>query len=264
MHRVSFFLRSFHANPPSWSRGLALSRIVWPVLARWLVRSALLAAAAAQASPAPPAAEPAEAIRAAVQAFVRAQLPSDAARARIEVQGPAAGLRFPRCAELRTRYFGTPDPYGAQTVEVRCTGPNPWVLYVPVRVDLPQTVLVARRALEAGHTLTADDLSVVERSRSSLPPGAEADIDQVVGQVLRFSVAAGQPIVQGMLTGPLRVRSGQSVDLVAIGPGVRLVALGQAMADGRVGQPVLVRNVQSGRVVTGVVNARGEVVVQLR
>ncbi len=243
---------------------LRRQRAVRRALVRALAAMALLGAGVAQASPAPSATEPAESIRGAVEGFVRAQLPGDAARARIDVQGPAPGLRFPRCEALRTRYFGTPDPYGAQTVEVRCAAPSAWVLYVPVRVDLPQTVLVARRALEAGHTLTADDLSAVERSRSSLPPGAEADSSLVVGQVLRFSVAAGQPIVQGMLTGPQLVRSGQSVDLVAIGPGVRLVALGQAMADGRVGQPVLVRNVQSGRVVTGVVNAQGEVVVQLR
>lgn len=217
------------------------------------------------AAPAPAgASEPDANIREAVAAFVRAQLPTDAAYAHLDIQGPAAGLRFPRCGDaLQTRYFGTPNPYGTQTVEVRCAAPRIWTLYVPVRVDLPQQVVVAARALQAGQTLTAADLGTVERSRAMLPPGSESDSELVVGQVLRYGVSAGQPILRGMLTGAQLVHSGQPVDLVALGPGIRLVALGQAMADGRVGQPVLVRNVQSGRVITGIVSPQGQVVVRL-
>jgi flagella basal body P-ring formation protein FlgA len=205
-----------------------------------------------------------QSIRAAVEAFVRAGLPPAAADARIVVQGPAAGVRFPRCTELRTAYFGNPNVYGAQTVEVRCAAPQVWSLYLPVQVEQPQGVVVVSRALPAGHVLTAADLTTVERDTAQLPPGAVSNAQALVGQVLRYGVAAGQPLTQAMLTGPMLVHYGQMVSLVAQGMGVRLVALGQAMADGRVGQSVLVRNVQSGRVVSGVVDAQGQVVVPLR
>ncbi|MEW6559905.1 MAG: flagellar basal body P-ring formation chaperone FlgA [Pseudomonadota bacterium] len=211
-----------------------------------------------------PAAESPAKIRAAVEAFVRAGLPASGEKVMIDVQGPAPGLRFPPCAELRTAYFGNPNPYGAQTVEVRCARPAVWTLYLPVRVDRQQGVVVVARALQAGHVLTAADLTTVERDATRLPPGAVNDAQALVGQVLRYSVAAGQPLVQSMLTGPQLVHYGQSVSLVAQGLGVRLVALGQALADGRVGQSVLVRNVQSGRVVSGVVDAQGQVVVPLQ
>ena len=211
-----------------------------------------------------PATESPARIRAAVEAFVRAGLPAGGDKVTIDIQGPASGLRFPQCAELRTAYFGNPNPYGAQTVEVRCAAPSVWSLYLPVRVDRPQGVVVVARALQAGHVLTAADLTTVERDAAHLPPGAVNDAQALVGQVLRYSVAAGQPLVQSMLTGPQLVHYGQSVSLVAQGMGVRLVALGQAMADGRVGQSVLVRNVQSGRVVSGVVDAQGQVVVPLQ
>ncbi|MGA8009400.1 MAG: flagellar basal body P-ring formation chaperone FlgA [Thiomonas sp.] len=210
-----------------------------------------------------PAVESASSLRATVEAFVRAGLPAGADKVKIAVQGPAPGLRFPHCSDLRTAYFGNTNPYGAQTVEVRCAAPQVWSLYLPVRVDQQQGVVVVARALQAGHALTTADLTTVERDAAHLPPGAMGDAKALVGQVLRYSVAAGQPLVQSMLTGPQLVHYGQPVSLVAQGMGVRLVALGQAMADGRVGQSVLVRNVQSGRVVSGVVDAQGQVVVPL-
>ena len=210
-----------------------------------------------------PAVQSPASIRAAAEAFVRAGLPASAASAKIEVQGPAADLRFPLCSDLRTAYFGNANPYGAQTVEVRCTAPQVWSVYLPVRVDQQQGVVVAARALLAGHVLSRADLTTVERDSAHLPPGAVSDAQALVGQVLRYSVAAGQPLVQSMLTGPQLVHYGQPVSLVAQGMGVRLVALGQALAVGRVGQSVLVRNLQSGRVVSGVVDAQGQVVVPL-
>jgi len=210
-----------------------------------------------------PAVQSPASIRAAAEAFVRAGLPASAASAKIEVQGPAADLRFPLCSDLRTAYFGNANPYGAQTVEVRCTAPQVWSVYLPVRVDQQQGVVVVARALQAGHVLSGADLTTVERDSAHLPPGAVSDAQALVGQVLRYSVAAGQPLVQSMLTGPQLVHYGQPVSLVAQGMGVRLVALGQALADGRVGQSVLVRNLQSGRVVSGVVDAQGQVVVPL-
>ncbi|OZB69980.1 MULTISPECIES: flagellar basal body P-ring formation chaperone FlgA [unclassified Thiomonas] len=227
----------------------------------WVVNVSLGVATFAWAVP---AAESPATIRAAVEAFVRAGLPPGGEKVKIDVQGPAPGLRFPQCADLHTAYFGNANPYGAQTVEVRCTAPSVWSLYLPVRVDRPQGVVVVARALQAGHVLTAADLTMVERDATRLPPGAVTDAQALVGQVLRYSVAAGQPLAQSMLTGPQLVHYGQSVSLIAQGMGVRLVALGQAMADGRVGQSVLVRNVQSGRVVSGIVDTQGQVVVPLQ
>ncbi|OZB48313.1 MAG: flagella basal body P-ring formation protein FlgA, partial [Thiomonas sp. 14-66-4] len=74
----------------------------------------------------------------------------------------------------------------------------------------------------------------------------------------------GQSITQSMLAGPQLVHDGQSVSLVAQGQGVRLVALGKAMENGRQGQTILARNVQSGRVVSGVVDASGQILVAMQ
>ncbi len=207
--------------------------------------------------------EPASTIRAAAARYVREQLPP-ALRpaARIRVQGPSAALHFPRCARLLAQAFGASGLFGTQTVQVRCAAPQRWSLYVPVQVDTPRGAVLALHALSAGHVLRASDLTVVQRNVSSLPAGTLGDVREGVGQVLRYSVAAGQAVTRTMLRGPRLVHDGQTVSLVAVGPGFRLAALGVALQDGSQGQVVMARNVQSGRVVRGVIDAQGEVLVE--
>lgn len=227
-----------------------------PIRARMFALLALAAVAPARAQ----TWEDPGRIGGAAEAFVRAQLPVQPGRVpHITVQAPNA--RFPTCAQLQARAFGLANPYGAQTVQVQCLSPHTWSVYVPVQVAWPSKVVVASHALAAGRALTAADLAVVQRDAGVLPPGALADPAEVVGRVLQVGVAAGQDLVQGMLTSPQLVRYGQSVPLVAQGDGVRLVALGIALQDGRAGQAMLARNADSGRVVSGVLDAAGEVVV---
>lgn len=216
--------------------------------------------------PAKPAAdarwEPARALREAAEEYVRRHLPAGAAAASVRVRAGEVPAHFPRCAagRLSEQAFGNPNPYGAQTVELRCDAPQAWSVYLPVAVDWPQQVVVAAHALAPGHTLSDADLQVVQRDRTSLPPGAVQNESEATGRVLRRGVAAGQSITDDMLAGPQLVHYGQAVSLIAEGDGVRLVALGVALQDGSQGQTVLVRNAQSGKVVSGVVDASGDVI----
>ena len=206
--------------------------------------------------------ESAQVLREAAQDYVRRHLPAGAATAAVRVRAGEVPAHFPRCAagRLSEQAFGNPNPYGAQTVELRCDAPQAWSVYLPVAVDWPQQVVVAAHALAPGHTLSDADLQVVQRDRTSLPPGAVQNESEATGRVLRRGVAAGQSITDDMLAGPQLVHYGQAVSLIAEGDGVRLVALGVALQDGSQGQSVLVRNAQSGKVVSGVVDANGDVI----
>ncbi len=200
-------------------------------------------------------------IRAVAEAYIRVHEPLAAQAARIEVQAPAEEIRFPRCADMRPGFFGEANPFGSMTIMVRCAAPQAWTVYLPARVIMEQRVVVAARALEAGRTLTAADLASIRRNTAQLAANAVPSAESIVGKVLRYNVAAGQPILENMLLQPEVIRYGQAVTLVAEGQGVRLTALGSAMENGRTGQDILVRNVQSGKVVRGLVDAAGEVVV---
>ena len=206
-----------------------------------------------------------QAMSRAAEDFVRSHLPAGAAADHVRVHAGRVAARFPVCAPQRLQAlpFGDPSPYGAQTVQLRCEGPQAWSVYLQVSVDWPQQVVVAAHAISAGHTLQPADLQVLQRDRAGLPPGALQSESQADGRVLRFGVAAGQSITESMLSGPRLIHYGQAVSLIAEGDGVRLVALGIALQDGSQGQTVLVRNAQSGKVVSGVVDARGDVVAAL-
>ncbi len=203
-----------------------------------------------------------ERLRKAAQDYVRSHLPAGADAAHVRIHAGAVPAHFPDCAagKLSAHAFGNANPYGAQTVELRCDAPQAWSVYLPVSVDWPQQVVVAAHALAPGHTLVDSDLQVLQRDRSSLPPGAVESESQAAGRVLRRGVAAGQSITDDMLAGPQLIHYGQAVSLIAEGDGVRLVALGIALQAGSQGQTVLVRNAQSGKVVSGVVDAQGDVI----
>ena len=207
------------------------------------------------------AAENAAVIHAAVMHFVRAHLPANVSHARIHVDGPAPGLRFPGCDHLQLGFFGYGNPYGNQTVMVHCPGPSPWKLYLPVRLTINQSVVVAARSLSAGRVLDAADLSVVQRDTNGLSGGALGSPQQAIGRVLRFGTLAGQPITTSMLDAPEVVHAGEQVTVYAEGDGIRIATIANALENGRPGQAILVRNLQSGRVIRGTVTARGAVVV---
>ncbi len=228
-----------------------------PTLGLWLLFFMLVPRAWAIA----PAWEPPERIRAVAERFIREHEPAAAQAARIEVQAPAAEIRFPRCADLQAGFFGQANPFGSMTVVVRCTAPQAWTVYLPARVAMEQRVVVAARPLEAGKILAAADLTLVQHNTGQLAANAVLAPQAIVGKVLRYNVAAGQPLLENMLLQPEVIRYGQAVTLVALGEGVRLTALGSAMENGRTGQSILVRNIQSGKLVRGTVDAAGQVVV---
>ncbi|MHB0888792.1 MAG: flagellar basal body P-ring formation chaperone FlgA [Acidithiobacillus sp.] len=200
-------------------------------------------------------------IRGAVAAFVKAHLPGNAAQAHIVVQGLAEGLHFPACKQMHMGFFGYSNPYGNQTVAVTCTAPSAWTVYIPVQLVMNQAVVVAARPLAAGTVLAADDLSIIQRNASNLAASAVVNPQMAVGQVLRFGVGAGQPILASMLDAPEIVHAGQEITLVAEGDGVRISTIAKAMENGRPGQTILVRNNSSGKVIRGTVDQAGAVLV---
>lgn len=228
----------------------------------WLSRGIVLLLFTCTAAPlSAVGAETPETIRAAVVRFVRNHLPANASTAEIHISGPAPSLHFPTCAHLQLNFFGYGNPYGSQTVAVRCSSPSPWVLYVPVQLSMDQVVVVAAHPLSAGMVLSAADLSVVKRDTTGIGGSTLSNPQQAIGQVLRFGTLAGQPVTTSMLNAPEIVHAGEQVTLYAEGDGIRIATIANAIESGRPGQAILVRNMQSGRVIRGTVTANGTVMV---
>ncbi len=148
-------------------------------------------------------------------------------------------------------------------VGVRCSGSKPWKLYVPVDVVVTADVLIAKRTLPRGHVLTAGDFDVESRNVSRLLSGYVSDPASLVGQKLRYQLIAGRMLTPSMLEADAAVRRGQTVTIIASGGGIAVRMSGKALMDGALNQRIRVENLNSGRVVEGIVRSREHVEVLL-
>lgn len=119
---------------------------------------------------------------------------------------------------------------------------------------------VAARPLARGQVVGAGDLRLAQIEVAPATTAATVDLASLVGRTLRLEVAAGQAVVPGMLIDPPAVIGGQPVELVVRVGAAELSAPGAALADGRVGQAVMVRR-GDGRQVRGTVLAPGRVLL---
>lgn len=195
--------------------------------------------------------QPVESIRDAALATVADR---DAPGVRAEAAVDPA-LRLPRCAEPLQA-----NPGHGGTVEVGCASAG-WRLYIPVRVQRLQPVLVLTRAISAGEPIPPDAVQVEQRDVSRLAGGSFADPTQIADRVARRVLMAGSVLSPADVVPPRTVRRGDSVTLVARYGAVEVRASGRALGEAGLDERVSVENLGSRRVVQGVVRPNGEVLV---
>ncbi|MBT8144760.1 MAG: flagellar basal body P-ring formation protein FlgA [Gammaproteobacteria bacterium] len=190
---------------------------------------------------------------------------SDAVGLTVEAGQLDPRLRLARC-DGRLQGFSTNAgaSSGNRTVGVRCTGSQPWKLYVPVRLMRTGKVLVARHGLPRGQTLSAADVEWRDYDLNRLPYGYVSEMDAIEGQVLRRPVTAGTVLLPSFLGSRQLIRRGQQVTLVSSGAGVQISMQGKSLMDGALNQRIRVENNSSGRIVEGVVLSADRVQISNR
>jgi flagellar basal body P-ring formation protein FlgA len=231
------------------------------------LRSCLILAAAL-ATPGLAAAaniQPLDSIQVAAERFVRASLPADSLERYVSAARLDSRLRLSECAAPLEAFSQTAAPGGSGrlTVGVRCAVGQAWTLYVPVSVEVEAPVLVLRRPLGRRARIAPDD---VEAQVRRLPGSAAAfinDIGALQGHSLKRSLPVGTVLTVDMLTPDLLIRRGQKVTLIAAIGSVEIRAQGQALADAGDAERVRVQNVNSLKIVEGVVESADVVRVGL-
>jgi flagella basal body P-ring formation protein FlgA len=139
---------------------------------------------------------------------------------------------------------------------------------VPLLVDVKvyQSVALAARRVEVGEAL-GEECVRYERRAVDAAGGYLTPKDVKVGQKARRALPAGQVIPQSAVEplnpdNPVLVRQRDLVKVVAHVGSLRVTALAEAEQDGRSGERVRVRNVDSRKELTGRVVARGVVEVE--
>ena len=129
---------------------------------------------------------------------------------------------------------------------------------VSLRIVVPAPVLVATRDLPRGTILTADDVRVEMRARTTAGL-ALTQSSQVVNQQTTRNLRAGSPLTRRSVRPAVLVKRNEHCHLICVGPGFSIKATGKALQDGVLGQKVRVRNLASKLDVVGIVIAPGKV-----
>lgn len=84
---------------------------------------------------------------------------------------------------------------------------------------------------------------------------------ELTGRVAKRTLFIGKPIGVSAIDEPQTISNGSPVQIVYEQPGISISATGLALQSARAGDPIRVRNVETGLVVTGVVSVTGIVMV---
>lgn len=163
-------------------------------------------------------------------------------------------LQLPRCnGPLQGR------ANSGTTVEVSCTDPAGWRLFVPVKVRRAQAVVVLTRTVPAGTVISADAVSTESRDMGRVTGGSLAVPADAVGKTARRTLVAGAVLSPADLVAVRLVRRGDTVTLVSGAGGIEVRASGRALGDAGESERLSVENLSSHRILQGYVGANGEV-----
>jgi flagella basal body P-ring formation protein FlgA len=202
-----------------------------------------------------------QAILSAILSFLQAQPQPPEVERRIEVAPLEARLPLPNCSLPLEAFFpqGGRDR-GAVSVGVRCAGERPWSIYHRAHIYLYKSVVVLKNSVLPGHILQPDDLALAPKELSTLRDYYAAP-NQALGKPVKRALPAGSVLGPQHLTALLVVRRGQSIAIRAYSAGFEVSMAGVALMDGAAGQRIRARNAQSGRIIEGVINPNGQLIV---
>ncbi len=199
-------------------------------------------------------------IQQAVQQFAEEQSAGLQGEVSVQVGRPDARLNLAACDKLQAFLPKGGRLLGKTNVGVRCLAPSPWTLYLQVQVQVFGDTIVTARPINAGQTISADQLSKVRGELSNLPSGTATDMAQLIGQTSQNALPAGVPIRLDGLRKAQIIQPGQIVRLRSSGPGFQVSTEGRAIGAGSDGQIVQVK-IPNGQQISGIAKNGGIVEV---
>jgi len=173
-------------------------------------------------------------------------------------------LRLQHCSKpLETFLPDGAKLQGNTTVGIRCPISDGWRIYVTGKVLILADVLVLTTSARRGESLNAGDVELIERDISALSRGYLDDPAELEGKILKRGVSNGMVITPGLLEAPRVIRRGDRVTLEAHQGTLAVRMQGEAIMDGRPGERIRVRSLNSEKIVEGTVVDAGVIKVAL-
>ena len=197
-------------------------------------------------------------------AFIEEQTQHIEGDVRFSVKAPDRRLKLSDCSDALNAFLPRGSRLqGNTTVGIKCTHPDKyWTVYVSAKIEIFKPVVVAKLPLERKTIISAADVTTQRREVSTLRASYFTSIDQVVGKLVSRRFAIGAPLSSSAVKAPNLVKRGEQVTIIASINSVKVRMSGKALANGKAGETIKVRNNNSSRIIEGKVIKPG--VVQVR
>ncbi len=141
------------------------------------------------------------------------------------------------------------SPLGLVQLEIEVLTGGRTVQTVPmvVQVSMIRTVLVARRSINQGATVQAQDVKRVSLSFTRLDKLGMDDVARTIGMRAKRFISAGNLIDAGMFESVPLVTRGQLVTLTSVSGAIRVVTSAKALEGGLLGETITVRAAENKR-----------------
>jgi len=190
-------------------------------------------------------------VAALIEAFLQEQASSYPGTSEITVDADRVS-KLSRCDQLQIFLSSGQRLRPRMNVGVRCSGPSSWTSYVQADLSIHGYYYTSNRPIQAGETLSLDDLAPRKGDLLRVAPGAALDLAQIIDRVATQRIPIGVPIRASALRHPEAIQRGQMVRTIARGAGFVATGEGRALQNGAPGNQIQVRT-DSGQVVTGTV-----------
>jgi flagella basal body P-ring formation protein FlgA len=165
-------------------------------------------------------------------------------------------LRLARCAGTLAASRPPGSVLAARTtVGVSCAQGTPWTVYVPVLLESEGPVLVTKRTVSRGSGVGPSDVETQVLRVPGLATHYVATVADLAGRHAKRALPPGTVLSNDELATDVLVKKGQQVTLLAAVGGIEVRANGRALADGGTADRIRVQNLNSSRIVEGMVES---------
>ena len=165
-------------------------------------------------------------------------------------------VEVPTCLSA-LEFSSSPEALSQSNVMVKAQcQDNDWYMFMVVKANETQRVVVFSSAVSPGTLLSTDNLKVINMNKKRLRSSTFADINDVVGARIKRRVSAGRPVNPNNLC---FVCKGDRVTISAGNSNMQVKTTGVALEDGRMGETIQVKNRRSNKMIYARVASTGQV-----
>jgi len=152
---------------------------------------------------------------------------------------------------------------GRTTVGIKCNHKKNWTLYVNATIHHFESIVVAKRSIPRGSIIKESDLILIEQDISRLNGAYLRDTTLAVGKKVKQTIRANAPLTQRVLIEPQAIKRGDPITIIAQNSLLEIRAPGNALASGKIGDIIRVKNTKSQKIVEARIASKNTVTVQM-